>query len=171
MPENVQRIVDKRAVERDLSHDLNELFGMMRDFGAQLTDVAGTLTAHMRAEEVAARGYTDALKELTRRVDALGVVFKAFPNDEDGEPDIKGHKRYHSSLIIGSEKNGRFWHAVKEQVGRNLVTGVMGLLLLGGNAYVLSIVREERDAYKSPVAVQKNVVDAAIKQRMESEQK
>lgn len=134
MHDETMKEIEKRDAGRD--HNLNELFGMMRDFGAKFDELSTAFTAHMKSEEAGVRLQIEALDALSARVEEIAKLHKAFPVDEDGEPDIKGHRRYHSKLIDDAGKDGKVWQGVREQIAKNIVVGVMIIMSLGVNAYI-----------------------------------
>lgn len=146
---------------------LAELFGMMRDFGKRLDTLSKRLSDHMDAEERAVRQQTQVLGELSERVDALGELVKAFPHTEDGVPDLHGHRIYHDGLIVEAKEKGKFWQSMKEHIGKNILTALMMLLLLGLNAHILSIVDEKKQPEPQRIDQRKLLADAvadALKQ-------
>jgi tetrahydromethanopterin S-methyltransferase subunit G len=100
------------------------------------------LEAHTRVEEEGLVRFTAALNELTERVDEIAEVHTAFPKDEEGTRDFKGHRHYHARLNAGEEKQDDFWSRMKEEVGKNVVTAILIIFALGINSYINKISHE-----------------------------
>jgi hypothetical protein len=140
MSDETMKVFEKRAAGRD--HNLNELFGMMRDFGEKFEELSTAFTVHMKSEEAGVRLQIEALNALSARVEEIAKLHKAFPVDEDGEPDIKGHRRYHSNLIAGSRESGKFWANRKDEAGKIVLYAIMTVCLLGVNTYITKTAAE-----------------------------
>jgi hypothetical protein len=136
MPEHteIMKVIEKREVYRN--HNLNELFGMMRDFGARLDKLADALQTHMQSEEAGVTRMTASIDDLSERIDAIAKVHEAFPKDEDGERDFRGHRHYHTKLMGDAKEAGKFWSNRKDEIGKMLLYAVMAVLLLGANTYI-----------------------------------
>lgn len=141
---------EERREKPTRSHDLNELFGMMRDFGNRLDVLADKLEKHMDEEAEVGKEYTAAINKLASRVGTLAVkveevsaLHKAFPPDEDGKPDIRGHRRYHDSLIEEDGERGKFWRGIKHKVGEYLVFAALMVFCFGINSYIQRVAAGE----------------------------
>jgi len=124
--EDTQKL-EKR--DNDRNHNLNELFVMMREFGAKFE-------AHMKHEEASMRAHTTAINALAARMEEVAEVHYAFPKDEDGERDFKGHRHYHTKLMGEAKEQGQFWANRKDEIGKMALYGLMMLCILGVNTYI-----------------------------------
>lgn len=145
--EETMRLIEKR--ETDRNHNLNELFGMMRDFGARLDKLSDALQTHMRAEEAGVNRMTDSIADLSERIDAIAKVHEAFPKDEDGERDFRGHRHYHTRLMGDAKESGRFWANRKDEIGKMVLYAIMMLCVLGVNTYITN------QSHNQPIEVHK----------------
>jgi hypothetical protein len=71
-----------------------------------------------------------------RQINAtLSGVLKAFPNDEEGAPDISGHRRYHDDLLRAARAQEQFWNEMRRDLARkglwSLFIILIGLLVTG----------------------------------------
>jgi hypothetical protein len=57
----------------------------------------------------------------------LGSLKKAFPEDEDGEADFPGHRRYHDAKIAAAKAEETFWRELRLELAKK---GAWGLLLI-----------------------------------------
>lgn len=74
------------------------------------------------------RAVDQLLKQiLDNQVEMMGVLkslARAFPNDEFGEPDYDGHRRYHALLIRRNQESSQ---VRQEAVKRVVSAGALGL--------------------------------------------
>jgi hypothetical protein len=73
---------------------------------------------------------------MSDKVESIAEVHTAFPKDEDGDRDFRGHRHYHTKLISDGGESGKFWSGVKEQVAKNVVIGLLMVFMLGVNSYI-----------------------------------
>lgn len=138
--EETLKVIEKR--ETDRNHNLNELFGMMRDFGDRFE-------RHMEAEEAAMKSHTKAINALAARIEEIAEVHQAFPLDDEGKRDFPGHRRDHKQRMLEAAKGGNFWDTLKSEASKLLLYGVMIVFVLGVNTYI------ENKSHNSVTVVQK----------------
>lgn len=64
-------------------------------------------------------------ERLTSIEGSLSTIYKAFPNGDDGRPDIEGHCRYHKTMIEMLEERRRLRKAIQEKTISGLVWAVL----------------------------------------------
>lgn len=78
-------------------------------------------------------------KEINEKLDQIQqdvhMVLQAFPKNEDGSPDVDGHRRAHEEAIEAAKEQKAFWHTLRMDLTRKGITAVIvvaiGLLFLG----------------------------------------
>ena len=61
----------------------------------------------------------------------------AFPRNEDGDPDVDGHRRFHESKIKAAEEEAAFWKELKMEIAKKGLAGAWALLvIIAGLAFV-----------------------------------
>ena len=113
--------------------DLNDLFRLVNDFGERLTQ-------HMQDEAKQDAQIMNAIAKLDHRldeieskVDSLTVLQIAFPENEDGDLDLLGHKKDHvdrRKAYVASETR---WKTIKDKWIEKLMDAAIlcTFLLLG----------------------------------------
>lgn len=68
-------------------------------------------------------------------IDSLKRVEAGFPKNDDGTPDIEGHRKFHEAKMRAAEAEENFWRELKLDIAKKGVWGllviVMGLVLTG----------------------------------------
>lgn len=71
---------------------------------------------------------------IERKLDLILAELKkiegAFPRNEDGEPDVEGHRRFHDAKIKAAEEEAQFWKELKMEVAKKGLAGAWGLLII-----------------------------------------
>lgn len=60
----------------------------------------------------------------------LKKIEGAFPRNEDGEPDVDGHRRFHETKIEAAKEEARFWRELKMEIAKKGLSGVWALLVV-----------------------------------------
>ena len=116
---------------------MSSLFALVRDFG-------GRLTQHMQDEakqdaEVIRilKGIRTDLDELKSTVDSLTVLQSAFPENEDGELDLHGHKHDHTSRMKQWNEAEQRWRHIKDSLIEKAMTAMItGVVILIGYGFI-----------------------------------
>lgn len=119
---------EQRAQLRD--HDLDELFRIVRAMDARQLDLTQRFTLHMNVEE---QHYARTNKELTRLADevqSLTALHRAFPELDDGTPDLDGHREDHVERRDAARSSSQFWGVIKQDAARYLVMAIMTATLV-----------------------------------------
>ena len=133
-----QNVIEKRTNDReDKDCNMNSLFDLVREFG-------GRLTTHMQDEakqdaEIIKilNGIRADLDEVKSTVDSLTVLQSAFPEQEDGSLDLRGHRHYHTSKIKAYNEKEKRWKRIWDNLIEKGVTAVItGVVILLGYGFV-----------------------------------
>ena len=54
-------------------------------------------------------------------------LVRAFPDDEEGGPDLDGHRKYHEQMIKAAMEQERFWREMRLDLAKK---GAWGLLII-----------------------------------------
>ena len=72
-------------------------------------------------------------EQLARILDDLQTIKKAFPEDEYGNVDALGHRRYHDEMIEAAKAQTKFWQDLRRELLRKglfwaliIALGLMG---------------------------------------------
>lgn len=124
---------EKRKTARDES--LNNLYQMLRglqvSLSKQIADLHGRLDEHMRNEEA-------GMRRLTDEIEALTALHRAFPQLEDGTPDLHGHRTDHEERMREAEEVRELKRAGKKAVVETVTKWGLHLFYLGAVGYVVS---------------------------------
>ena len=90
---------------------------------SELSVLAQNFYDHTATEE-------EAYRKITTELSRVSVFHKAFPHNENGEPDVEGHKLYHVEKIDDFKTSKKRVEKIKDKVIDILVSGTLVLLLV-----------------------------------------
>jgi hypothetical protein len=65
----------------------------------------------------------------------LKSIKSAFPEDEFGQVDVTGHRRYHEEMLAAAKAQTEFWRELKLDIAKKGIWGllivIVGLILSG----------------------------------------
>jgi hypothetical protein len=74
-------------------------------------------------------------RKLDLIIDSMKRVEAGFPKNEDGTPDVEGHRKFHEAKIRAAEAEENFWRELKLDIAKKgawgLLVIVVGLVLTG----------------------------------------
>lgn len=74
-------------------------------------------------------------EQLNTIIAELKSIKSAFPEDEFGQVDVTGHRRYHEEMLAAAKAQTEFWRELKLDVAKKGVWGliivIIGLVLSG----------------------------------------
>lgn len=73
------------------------------------------------------RTLTHIEAQLDQALADLKVIKGAFPEDEFGNVDTLGHRRYHEEMIAAAKAQTKFWEELRRDL---LKKGLMGVLII-----------------------------------------
>ncbi len=123
---------------------MNQLFKQIRFFGSKMEQHMTNEGAQyqelnekidMITSQIALQ--SAQIREQSETVKSMMVLFKAFPEIEDGVPDIHGHRRFHVGLITDEEEASERWKRIKNDLIQKLVTAIItGAVILIGWGFI-----------------------------------
>ena len=131
----MQNVIERRDLDKraDKECNLDNLFALIRSFGQGLQN-------HMNDEAIQDQKVLSAIDKLDKRldsmeekVDSLMVLQMAFPETEEGIPDIHGHKHDHTTRMKAYQTSTARWNKWKEKWIEKAMDGAIlaAMLLLG----------------------------------------
>lgn len=84
------------------------------------------LISEQECDDVGSRILT-LTEEIQRLNKTLEDLAGAFPKDDDGTPDFRGHHDHHARLIKAAQAQERFWNELRLDVAKK---GLWGLLVI-----------------------------------------
>ena len=97
------------------------------------------VTDHMDGEERERKEIVDSQRELRDDMKSFSAVMRAFVENENGDPDLDGHRVYHADKIKGHAEAEILKMTAKKKVVDYLVTGVFILIGFGVMGWVQSM--------------------------------
>jgi hypothetical protein len=74
-------------------------------------------------------------EQLNTIIAELKSIKSAFPEDEFGQVDVTGHRRYHEEMLAAAKAQTEFWRELKLDIAKKGVWGllivIVGLILSG----------------------------------------
>lgn len=112
----------------------------MKDEGAQyktLDEKLDALSENIQAQGLQITAQSKQIGEQSETVNSMMVLFKAFPEDEEGIVDIHGHRHYHTSKIKAYKESEQRWRRIWDDLLQRGITAVVTgtVFLIGYGAF------------------------------------
>jgi hypothetical protein len=120
---------------------LIEVLSLTRSNQDAMIQLDRRLTAHMNIEERIVKETNDALYKITKDVEAVSSLLKAFPKKHDGSIDVEGHLDDHLTRMTQARASKKWWNDLRDDLAANAVKAaivfILLLIALGAKEWVL----------------------------------
>ncbi len=141
---NDQRDQDCRE---DNDCTMNQLFKQIRFFGSKLEQhmkeegsqykelniKIDTITEQIKFQGHQITAQSKQIREQSETINSMMIIFKAFPETEEGVADIHGHRDDHISRMTSAQESKAWWKHQRDKWAEKAFDGVViGVVLLIG---------------------------------------